>query len=416
MTKLHVSPKCGDKTGDTLYQSKEIRLDGSTRNVSFTTPVVAMDVREIRRTDNIAPSAMGINEIFRSPPTKNPSNMTRKEQQLPPFHELVFNAEKQHQFNLDLHNQSSKLPGLSVFFFEYKGEKYPSEVEREFILDTQYSYSDITCLPLTPILTKNLTKDADFRDYLNFMKECIEYLKSFNQKPIMGLIPNIAYGYLSDLIKLYVEKDVSAFCIDFDCHTPMSHKPALTKCYRVLMEYDHLDASFFYGLNVNSGHFIRNKPVVNAKDILSFGFGLDAMGKRHRTKIDFKKIKEKMGSRWVNLDREENKARLFIKNDYGYYKAEKADTIKNYPLDSSIPLSAFTDNFSVKNLNIRHFEKIFNMEQLGLEASKLRHIIEDDAPTKYLSKKQYVDPKDIKQIRGFKDSVANTQLSFEELL
>lgn len=419
MTKLRVSLNGSDKTGESLYCSKEVRIDGQVDNAHFTTPITSIDVREVRKTDNIAPAAIGLNEIFRSPPTKYPKNRLRPRlaSELTPFHELVYNTTKQHEFNLDLENQIAKLQGMSIFFFEYKGETYPSKTETEFILDTEYSYSHVPCLPITPTITKNIRDPIAFQAYFDFIKSCVEYLKSFNEKPIMGIIPNIAYGYLSELIELYINKDINAFCIDFDCHTAMSHKPALTKCFRVLQDYEQLDSSLIYALNVNSGRFIKNRMVVNAKDILSFGFGLDAIGKRHRNKIDFRKIKEKLGSKWQDLDRTENKARLFMKMDYGYYKAQNASAIPNYPSDTSIPQSVFTDNFSVANLNTRHFEKIFNMEQLGLESSILRSIIKNDKPIKHLERKAYVDPKDIKQIRIFKENIANpptTQVTLDE--
>ncbi len=416
MTKLRVSPRSIDKTGSTLYHSKEVRIDGKIDIEPFMTPIVAMDTREVRRTDNIAKAAKGLNEIFRSPPTKLPKNEKDKKESRTLFKDLVFDTFKQHEFNVDIENQVSKLSGLSAFFFEYKDEEYPSEKGRDFILDTEYSYSDIPCLPITPNVVNNIKSETDFQKYLTFIRGCIEYLQGFNEKPIMGIIPNIAHGYMADLIELYVERGIHAFCIDFDCHTPMSHKPALTKCYRVLKDHEQFENSLFYGLNINSGRFIKNQSVITAKDILSFGFGLDAMGKRHRNKIDFKKIKEKMGDKWQQLDRSENKVRLFIKGDYGYHKAQAASQITDYPLDSSIPISTFTQNFSVQNFNMRHSEKIFNMEQLGLEASRLRSIIKDDSPVTYLSGKAFVDEKDIKLIKGFKDGITKFQATLDERL
>lgn len=364
---------------------------------------MAMDTSEIRTSDNVAKAAIGLNEIFKILPLQ--------------LSELVYDPKKQHELNNDLQNKYEKLSGYTIFFSEYRGKSYPQEKERNFVLDTEYSYSDIPCLPITPFIVKAVVKgESPFQDYLSFIRRSIEYLKSFNEKPIMGIVPDLGYGYLEELIKLYVEKNVNAFCIDLDCHTPVSHKPAILKCFRILKEYELLEKSLFYALNVNSGRFVKNKIVVNAKDVLSFGFGLDAMGRRHRVKYPSKETIKKLGPKWKPLDRKENKLRLFNKTDYGYYRAENANEIKNYPLDSSIPLKTFTQKFSVIDPFILHSQKIFNMEQLGLEAFTIRNIIEDEIPIEYLERKQYVDPKDIKQIKGFKESVVHPQTSLDEIL
>jgi hypothetical protein len=56
------------------------------------------------------------------------------------------------------------------------------------------------------------------------------------------------------------------------------------------------------------------------------------------------------------------------------------------------------------------------MEQLAIEASALRAIIEKEVPTSYLGSKRLTDPNDIKQIKKFKETVENPQKSFEEIL
>ncbi len=416
MTKLRVIPKFFDKTDDTYYSSKELRIDGQITYKPITTPIIAMDNREIKQSDDIAEVTTGLNEIYRVLENPEPSTHDTLSKRIP-LRKLVKDARKQAIFNNDIQNQIGKLSGPTIFFMEYKGKKYPQETERNFMLHTEHTYSEIPCLPITPVIAKGIIAgEQSFDDYLSFIKGSIEYLKGYNEKPIMGIIVDFGFENLKKLIELYIDQGINAFCIDFDCHTPVSHKSAIAQCFRILYKHDMLENSFFYALNVNQGRFIKNKHVINAKDILSFSFGLDAMGKRHRNKLDFTKIREKLGSRWKTLDREQNKVRLFIKSEYGYYKAENANEIKNYPLDTKIPLDTFTRNFSVNAPHVRHFEKIFNMEQLGLEAFALRKIIEDEVPVRYLERKQHADPKDIKQIKGFKESVVHPQASLDEML
>ena len=83
---------------------------------------------------------------------------------------------------------------------------------------------------------------------------------------------------------------------------------------------------------------------------------------------------------------------------------------------SNIPLSTFSECISLDSPNVRHCEKIFNMEQLGLEAFTLRQIIENEIPAKYLEQKAHVDAKDIKQIKEFKETVDSPQKTLDENL
>jgi len=389
-----------------------------------------MDNRDVKFTDHIAEAATGLNEIYRvldeplivpkeSPDKKSDDrkedSMEKKPLRLP-LSKLVEDAKKQAIFNNDIQAQIGKLAGPSIFFIEYRGRKYPTEKERKFMLHTEHTYSDIPCLPITPFITSAIINGTmKFTDYLSFMKDSIEWLKKYRKKPIMGLLTNLGYSKLEELIKLYVEQDINTFCIDFDCKTPVSHKSAISQCFRMLDEYERVETSFFYAINVNQGRFIHNKTVVSAKDILSFGFGLDAMGKRHRVKLPSKEVRERLGSKWKPLDRKENKARLFIKTEYGYYKTQNAKEISNYPLDSCIPLKTFSECASIDSPEVKHSEKIFNMEQLGLEAFALRQIIEKENPVIYLQQKAYVEPKDVEQIKEFKADVQN-QTTLDESL
>lgn len=388
-----------------------------------------MDNGEIKATDEIAPVAMGLNEIYRvfEEPEEKPkeqldeearenSALKRKRPIKIPLSRLVDNARKQQILSNEIQNDIGKLLGPTIFFTEYKGKRYPKETERNFILHLEHTFSEIPCLPITPYIVNAINAgEQSFEEYLAFIKESIKWLKSYRKKPIMGIVVNFGFTKLERLMKLYLDQEINAFCIDFDGRTPTSQKSVLAQCYRILGE--KVENSFFYAINVNEGRFIHNKTAINAKDILSFGFGLDAMGRRHRPPhFPSKEMQERLGSKWRPLDRRQNKVRLFIKTEYGYYKVQNASEIKNYPSDTKIPLSTFTKNPNVIDPLVRHYEKVFNMEQLAIEASKLRAIIEKEVPTDYLGTKKYTDPKDIQQIKKFKETVKDPQKSLEEIL
>jgi hypothetical protein len=377
-----------------------------------------MDNKEIKRTDNIAKAAIGLNEIYRI--FEEPDISMGEKSLRIPLSKLVDDAKKEEILDNEIQNQIGKLSGSNIFFMEYRGRKYPKEIERNFMLHKAHTFSDIPCLPITPFIAHDIIAGKQpFDEYLSFVKGSIEWLKSYRKKPIMGIVVNLGFTKLDKLIKLYVDHGINAFCIDFDCHTPMSHKSVIAQCYRILDEdgkNERTKNSLFYAINVNQGRFIHNRTVVNAKDILSFGFGLDALGKRHRAKFPSKETRERLGIKWTPLDRKDNKARLFIKTDYGYYKVQNAKDIKNYPPDSLIPLSTFTNTSQRNSSQVQHCEKVFNMEQLGLEAFALRQIIQNQAPIEYLEQKTHVDRNDVKQIKDFKEIVVHPQKSLLEVL
>jgi hypothetical protein len=401
-----------------LYSSKEVTIN-KLDTTPVVTPIVGIDNAVIRNVNEIAPIALGLNEVYRvydEPEPKQKVDIVQlaeskeQERKVPvkvPLSDIVQNEKKAHFLNLSIERQLANSSGICMFFSEYKGKRYPNELERDFILHTEHTYSDIPCLPITPVIVNAINnKELQFGEYLDFIKGSIEWLRSFRKKPIMGIIPSLSYANLEALMKLYADKEINAFCVDFDGRTPMGNRSVLAQCHQLLGEKD--ETSFFYGININHGRFIHKKNAINAKDILSFGFGIDGFGRRHRPPpFPTKEQQEKLGKKWKPLDRKKNKVRLFIKTDYGYYKVENANSIKNYPLDSCIPLATFTKNPDVIDDSVRHCEKVFNAEQLAMEAANLRSIIEKEVPAQYLNDKILTDKNDIDLIKQFKTQVKN---------
>jgi hypothetical protein len=172
---------------------------------------------------------------------------------------------------------------------------------------------------------------------------------------------------------------------------------------RSLKEHDLLENSFIHSINANQGRFNKDANVVGAKDILSFGLGFDSMGERHKPLKGPKEFFEKL------QNREENKLRLFNKEDYGYYKISPNEIQDVYPKDSIIKM----DSFANENLDVRNLQKSFNLEQIGLETLRLREIINEQSALEYLSNKLLVKKEDYKKIARMKKEISRkqTQLS-----
>jgi len=405
MTKLQVKPLAFDRKDETLYGTKEINLDGK----KIFTPIVSLEMRQLTRNEQLANAAKGLNEIYRQLETKNN-----------PLRRIIYNRKSQDDFSYRIqteYNKTNPSTEMTLCILEYAGMKYPSRRELDFILDTAYFFSDIVPLPTFPNITATINSESEFDKYQIFLEEIISFLRSNkHDKPIMGLIPRLAYGFIADLIEFYIDKDINAFYVDLEARNPITFQSNLLPVFRTLKQHDMAEENFMYAHNVDAGRIGKSSDVVNAKDILSFGFGFDAIGRRHKRKPLPEKARQKIDTRI-------NKLRLFNKDDYGYHRLSNPRRIRDmYPLDSSIPIDILSRGVLGNMRWLKRYEKLFNNEQMGLEAFRVRQIVKTDIPTEYLATKEHVKEKHVKLIKRFKDNVTKKRfkqkrfIDFENLL
>lgn len=388
MTHLQVKPLAVDKSNETLYISKELNLEAK----KVKTPIVSLDASLVTQKDQLAPASKGLHEIYRRLETKNN-----------PLRKIIFNRKRQDSFNSRIETQRNKADlskDITVCILEYAGTKYPLGRELEFILDTAYCFSDIVPLPTLPKITETIDSETKFDQYQAFSEAMIHFLRgNKHEKPLIGAIPRLPYGFVADLMEFYIDKEINAFYVDFEARNPTTFKQNLLPVFRTLAHHEMTENSFIYAHNVDAGRTVKASDVVNAKDILSFGFGFDAMGRRHKDRKMPKK-------EWEKLHTLPNRIRLFNKADYGYYRIANPRRIREvYPLDSSVPIETFTRGFSGNIRLLRRLEKLYNTEQLGLEAFRIRQIVKDFVPTEYLATKQFVKGKHIKLIKRFRNDI-----------
>jgi len=389
MTNLHVEPICADKEDETLYTSKKVSVDGK----SIITPIVAYDVKLIRGNELVAPATKGLNEIYQKMGT-----------QKVPIKTLMNNMKAEKDFDARLqtkYNKTDAAREINMCILESEALTYPLGTELDYVLDTTYLTSDIVPLPNFPLVTSRIDSDSMFFEYTTFLANAISHLQKFkDKKPIMGVIPKIAWEHTEKLVEFYIQNGLNAFYVDFAARNSITAKRDFLHVFRVLSSHDALDSSFLYAYNVDAGRLAKTADVVNAKDIVSFGFGFDAMGRKH-TRV---KAKPEV---WRRINTLPNRIRMFNRKDYGYYKILNIEKIKGiYPQDSCLPMDKFTKSFSSNVSELRRCENLFNSEQLGLEAYNLKHVIKNDRPVDYLSRKTYVKKQYIKMMKNFKNAIA----------
>ena len=383
----HIEFKKVRPDNDTLYISKELRVNGK----NLTTPIKSLGVSsKLVINDKIK----GINEFYR----KFSLDETLKKNSI---YKVLNSPEKLSELNYKFNSMVKKTDTdkeINLCFIEYDDSKYPEKKPLEFILDTAYEYSDITPLPIISNIGKRIDSEEKFEKYRKFLEESLEIIDTLNHKPIMGIVPPVQF-YIKEIVELYAKKGIDAFVFDFDGKTPLSMHQTIRSFMRSLREQDLLENSFIHSINSNQGRFNKEVNVVGAKDILSFGLGFDSMGERHKPLKGPKEFFEKL------KDREDNKLRLFNKEDYGYYRLSIGELGEIYPVDSIIKKESFTNEKS----DLRILQKNFNIEQIGLETIRLRDIITNQEPKEYLLHKTQVKKEDFKKIIKMKKEISRKQ-------
>lgn len=379
-----------EKDPDSLYHKREIRVG----KIKIETPIKAIDLSKVikyRLPDKIR----GLNYIYRKI-----GDIQRKGQTW--IDNIKYNPKKEGVFtykNNTLLNKSNE-NDINLFFLEYEGLNYPTDEDLRVITNKIHKNSTITPLPIISDLRKRINegKQNAFQKYMGFVDECFNEISNLNYNPIMGMVPILTPTYTEKLVDYYLDKGVNAFCVDFDGRTPSSTSDNITAMLKIIKNYDgDLDDIFITSINLSVGRAGKKADVIFAKDILSYGYGIDSFGEKHK-KLSFKPKPPKPQSSSIIEEQEINKLRLFNKEDYGYYKLGASALEKIYPKDSIIPLDILKNSF-MKSKKDTELQNIFNIEQQGLEALNIRELIADQEITKYIEGKKFVKEEDLKKMK-----------------
>ncbi len=363
---------------DLLYRSLEV---GLSTTQSFHTPSRAIDARLASRYSEIAPKGAGLFEYYsRSGASMVNSRMASKVME--------------QDFSYDLNSVRNATQGKPLILLqEFYETAFPSKKQMEFLIRTEHAYSDIVVLPLVSRLTDALDAGPGFQRYMKFLRETIGIVKTFNRKPIMGVVPmRTPFLRIEELVDFYQEEGINALCLDFASSKPSTARQSLEQVLYGLAKRKALDTTYIHAVNVSPGRPKRVSPVSPDHSILSFGFGADSFGDLHRPKVVVKEPPEKRPV----------PPRLFYRGDYG-----------SHLVRSKSGLGAITPEdtgFSFQRcLGNRDLTRLFNAEQHALEAASIPRYLhpgrgELDVGS-YVSGKAYVERDTLKQMRSLNASV-----------
>lgn len=398
---LDVHPIDKDKNDETLYMTKSVR---ATSDISIKTPIMAYSNGLINSNEKVASGTRGLNEIYCEINTNKI-----------PLKKLVTDTKFSDSLVSRIRAQQPKSQNMSgneidICILECDLERYPKDDGWDFLLNTVHGYSHIVPLPNIPFITNQINSEAKFKKYLAFVEKSIKYLRDYNGKPIMGGIPKLPYEYTKRLVLFYLENDINALYFDFAARNPTILIPDLLEIFKILVQNKKIDQTFMYAYNVSAGRLSKTKEAVSAKNILAFGFGFDAMGRKHK-RSSFVPLPPPQGlGGEANTD--EKKIRLFNRSDYGYYRVVGSQRIREiYPTDEPcIEIETFMKATSSKS-KLTRCEALMNNEQLAREALNLQGVIKHDPPSQYLSQKKYVKRSYISALKNHKTEVCQKRLS-----
>ena len=368
---------------ETFYGTKKV----SVRGKSLHTPVKAVNFKNLRKDIEIN-HARFLGEIYKTFDGKK-------------IKALIGDEENQIKFNAGLNSVTRMAEYFEIehlLFIPSITYLNPNENELTFIIATQKQYSDFYVVPTVAGLSKLLKAGHSIQDYIALIEYYLSLLEGYPEKSVMGTLPlNTPYQYIEDLMRIYLDRGIEAFCIDIGGRVALSLTQQIAEVQRFLRT-NEIEA-FVHATNVNIGRAKKRSNIITAKDVLSFGMGFDSIGDNH------------IGSGTRDAPPVVD-LRLFDKDGYGYHKIHSMSEIEDiYPEGSKVKPENLMDDSLYRR---KKAQTTFNYEQIGMETDRLMKVIDEGGVDSYVRNKTHVDNDSFKAIAKVRADMFQTRL--EEFL
>ncbi len=347
-----------DMDDELYFKSSKISISSSNK---ITTPIKASLPHN---------PISGINEIYKQFSDDTINKMLSDEK---------FENSKNYEIRSDRINDKT-----NFFFVEYTGTSKLNDDQLESLSDIQYAYSDVVLTPILSKLIREKTGEAQRDLFLDLTNKSIEISKTLNNKPVVGIIPAIMpRQYLKKIINNYYNKGITCFAIDYCGKSVDSNLSWGTMLTRLIADYDIVEESFIYGLNVYEAHFRKKENEVLAKDFISLGCGVDVLGLNH--------MPPRLGPKgWNEIKNKEKTIRIFDPENYAYVRVKEADVIKR----------GITRDIAKKCNNKAQF----------IESQNLRKKLNEKDPLKpYMETKNKVSDKLVMDMKSLRNEALKNQ-------
>ena len=293
--------------------------------------------------------------------------------------------------------QAGNKPTLCILEFKNKdaGSRYPNPQEIEILINTAYSFSDITPIPSVPRIARELSV-GNLGSFLDYLNTCYEKIMIRNKKPVLGYIPATAPQIARRIIDFYIDHGINAYYFDLDAELISTHKTQLTALKNQLAKRGYEENNFLHYVNISFGKSINDQKVLSARDLVGFGYGMDSMGGIHASAKRPPEFYE-----WLKTqkDLKRNTNRLLNREDYGYYRVDTlgAGIVGMIPKDAPVQQTDITSSSESRQTRA---VKIVNLHQQCVESTVLRTMVNEnpDKTLNYFRSKSNVLESDLKNL------------------
>lgn len=259
------------------------------------------------------------------------------------------------------------------------------------LIETVSSEFDFLVTPLMSAQIDESDTNDNPESYNRFIENAHTILKAANQTTakisILGTIPVVPWGLIEEddgLLDLYLENEVSGFCIDFLDKKPTTKsrvKDWITPfSYRLGREGIHRQ-SILYAVNANRGANRSDSPGSSAEDFYVFGLGFDVLGRRF--------YHSRTG--WVNNNI--TPFRCFDRNTYEHRIVDIDELGQHLPNETGFDANHVLALVSDREHRIR-LQELIESEQMALGYTDLRDAIQGN-----------LGPEFIREMSGTQESI-----------
>lgn len=270
---------------------------------------------------------------------------------------------------------------LNLTIFELMYHSVPSDDEIETIAHYLYAGSQSTFFLPTVIAgmlkedKKLSTKKID--EYVRMMRHMIEVTEAVgNTKAFIGTIPLIPRKFSSRILKLYLDKGITAFAIDAGTKDFLNHETDFRSILSEINKEVPLDKAFIYACNLGIPRFVQDRT--RADDFLSFFAYVDAFGSTFKTR----------GS--LRMPKGVGRAKQFVKEQLTY-------EVSSYP--------KFCSKHEFTLSQARRYLTQFNQFEQLREADSVRGLIGKEKMQTYLDAKDGIDETAVKHLGRIAEKV-----------
>jgi hypothetical protein len=349
---------------DISVQTDKISTEGFTAlreihigDKSFQTPTAAMPVGRGSHQDTPAEESRGVNEIYRTLTTSKLKASMRSDSS------AIANALRQD------YRKTNPESEVNFVFTSYQDAHQIGPDELEHIIDLVEPYTDVLTVPLMPELVDAIDTSEDgrgvgspaFQSYKSTVERFIETARRLEpDKPIMAVIPPLGWEHVRNLLDLYEQKNIKAFCLNLDRRRiTAGRQVAMVKpLARHLARQDMVRGSFTYLINPDPYGERFDEERCAAADIAAFGMGVDAVGDCHISPGGF----------GGDGDQEAPTTfRLFNKDTYVYEDVPLETLEDHLPSDTGFDVDRVaTRSRQSRESQMYQMQKLVNMEQIAM--------------------------------------------------